>query len=173
MPWHAPDYRAAQSDLAAASLPSSAGKSSSSSPVAMRTTLTALPITSAVRFRTLGRLGIGITTLGELLLQIGQHLLNLGSSGTSLGRGPVRLRGKRTGRTLQANGRGAATGCVRKDRTARNAKRLVSHSLQARWHDDRPGACVHRKSRNRAAMVGRRQLPLPAWYRWLDANQYC
>jgi hypothetical protein len=39
-----------------------------------------LPITAAVRFRPLGALGIGITTLGELLLQIGQHLLNLGFS---------------------------------------------------------------------------------------------
>jgi hypothetical protein len=46
----------------------------------MRITLTALPITSAVRFRPLGPLGIGITTLGELLFQIGQHLLNLGFS---------------------------------------------------------------------------------------------
>jgi hypothetical protein len=93
------------------------------------------------------------------------------SRGSPLGRSPVC--GNRPGRALQANGRGAATGCVRKDRTARNANRLVSHSLQARWHNDRPGACVHRESRNRAAMVGRRQLPLPAWYRWLDAKQYC
>jgi hypothetical protein len=41
--------------------------------------LTALPITAAVRFRPWGPLGIGITTLGELLLRIGQHL-NLGFS---------------------------------------------------------------------------------------------
>jgi len=46
----------------------------------MRITLTALPITTAVRFRPLGRLGIGITTRGELLLQLGQHLLNFGVS---------------------------------------------------------------------------------------------
>jgi hypothetical protein len=49
-------------------------------PVAVRITLTALPLTAAVRFRPLGPLGIVITTLGELLLQIGQHLLNLGFS---------------------------------------------------------------------------------------------